>query len=133
MPGQTVIPHLNVNDGEAALAFYEKAFGAKVEMKMPAKDGKRLMHASMSLNGGTVMLVDDFPEFGQMGAKSPALAGATTVTIHLDVPDTDSAVDRALKAGATAIMKPDNMFWGQRYGQLKDPFGHVWSLGGPVT
>ena len=135
MAGPTVIPHLTVNDGEAALAFYEKAFGAKVEVKMPAQDGKRLMHASMSLNGGTVMLADDFPEYKQEmtgAAKSPALAGATTVTIHLEVPDADAAFDRAIKAGATTIMKPDNMFWGARYGQLRDPFGHVWSIGGPV-
>jgi len=134
MTGPTIIPHLNVNDGEAALAFYEKAFGAKTEVKMPAQDGKRLMHASLSLNGGTIMLHDDFPEYdGMGGTKSAARLGGTAVVIHLETPDTDAAFDRATKAGASVIMKPENMFWGARYAQIKDPFGHIWSIGGPVT
>ena len=132
MQGPTVIPHLNVNDGEAAIAFYEKAFGATVAMKVPAQDGKRLMHAALGLNGGTVMLVDDFPEYGMAGAKSPKLAGATTVTIHLEVPDADAAFERALIAGGKILMPLDNQFWGARYGILEDPFGHAWSIGGPL-
>ena len=134
MSGPTIIPHLNVNDGEAAIAFYEKAFGAKTEMKMPAQDGKRLMHASLSVNGGIIMLHDDFPEHDGMGSsKSAARLGGTPVVIHLETADTDATFERATKAGASVILKPENMFWGQRYAQIKDPFGHIWSIGGPLT
>ena len=130
---QSIFPHLTVNDGEAALAFYEKAFGAKIEMKVPAEDKKRLMHASMTIEGGTVLLVDDFSEFGENGGlQAPTRLSGTSVTVHIEVPDADAAFERATKAGATVVMPLGNQFWGARYGKLKDPFGHVWSIGGPV-
>lgn len=131
MPNPTVMPYLTVSDGEAALDFYEKAFGAKVEQKMPAEDGKRLLHAHLTLNGSPVMLSDDFGG-GQGGTRAPAALGGTTVTIHLEVPDADAAAERAVKAGARVIMPVADMFWGARYGKLEDPFGHVWSIASPL-
>ena len=132
MNSPALTPHLVVDDGEAAIAFYEKAFGAKLEAKHPAEDGKRLMHAHLTLGAGALFLHDDFPEFGEHGAKAPARLGGTSCTFHLDVPDADAAWERAVGAGAAVLMPLDNQFWGMRYGQVKDPFGHVWSIGGPV-
>lgn len=133
MNNSTPIPHLAVSDGEAAIAFYEKAFGATLEGKHPAEDGKRLMHAHLKFGAGTVFLHDEFPEFADHGgAKAPTRLGGASCTIHLDVPDADAAWERAIEAGATAVMALDNQFWGMRYGQIKDPFGHIWSVGGPV-
>lgn len=127
------VPHLVVNDGEAAIAFYAEAFGAKLEGKHPAEDGKRLMHAHLKLGGGDLYLMDDFPEYDNYAsAKAPARLGGTSFVIHIDVPDADTAWARAAKAGAQVVMPLDNQFWGMRYGQVKDPFGHVWSIGGPV-
>lgn len=126
------VPHLVVNDGEAAISFYEKAFGATLEAKHPAEDGKRLMHAHLKLGSGALFLHDDFPEFGDRGAKPPTRLGGASCTIHLEVPDADVAWNRAVKAGAEVLMPLDNQFWGQRYGQIKDPFGHLWSIGGPL-
>ena len=127
------IPHLVVSDGEAAIAFYTQAFGARLTDKMLAQDGKRLMHASLQLGEGTLMLNDEFPEFVMAGTSvAPTRLGGTSCTLHLNVPDADAAWKQALDAGATELMPLANQFWGMRYGQLKDPFGHVWSLGGPV-
>lgn len=127
------IPHLVVNDGEAAIAFYTQAFGATLADKMLAQDGKRLMHAALKIGEGMLMLNDEFPEFNMPGtATSPTRLGGTSCTLHLNVADADSAWAQALAAGATEVMPLANQFWGMRYGQLKDPFGHVWSLGGAV-
>lgn len=134
MSDPTLSPYLTVHDGEAAVAFYQAAFGAEILLKLPAADGQRLMHAALALNGGTLMLSDEFPESGDTGGtRSPNRMGGTSVTIHLDVPDADAAFERAVNAGATAIMPLDNVFWGARYGKLRDPFGHVWSIAGPQT
>jgi PhnB protein len=132
MTNCTPIPHLVVNDGEAAIKFYEKAFGATLETKHAAEDGKRLMHAALKVGEGAILLHDDFPEFGDQSVKPPTRLGGASCTIHLEVPDTDAAWKRAVTAGAVEIMPLDNQFWGQRYGKLRDPFGHVWSIGGPV-
>jgi PhnB protein len=124
-----------VSDGEAAILFYEKAFGAKLEAKMPGQDGKRLMHVHLTINGGSVFLVDDFPEFDAgegNGMAPPTRLGGSGVTIHLEVTDADAFWKRAVDAGVTIVMPLDNMFWGARYGKVKDPFGHIWSFGGPV-
>ena len=126
------VPHLVVSNGEAAISFYEKAFGATLQMKHPAEDGKRLMHAHLRFGGGDLMLDDDFPEFGDQGAKAPTSLGGVSCTIHLEVPNADAAWNRAVAAGAQIVMPLDNQFWGARYGQLKDPFGHLWSIGGPL-
>lgn len=129
------VPHLVVNDGEAAIAFYQSAFGARLEGKYPAEDGRRLMHAHLKFGvDGDLYLHDEFPEYGDFGgAKAPTLLGGVSCTIHLNVPDADAIWKQAIDAGAEIIMPLDNQFWGDRYGQLKDPFGHVWSIGGPVT
>ena len=126
------IPHLVVRDGEAAIAFYEKAFGATCEGKHMAEDGKRVMHGHLKLGAGSIYLNDDFPEFGDQGAKAPTRLGGASCVIHIDAPDADVVWERAVKAGAQIVMPLDNQFWGMRYGQLKDPFGHLWSIGGPT-
>lgn len=132
MTNSAPMPHLVVSDGEAACAFYEKAFGATIEAKHPAEDGKRLMHAHLNLGAGTLYLHDEFPEFGGEGAKSPTQLGGASCTIHIDVADADTTWQQAVKAGAEVIMPLDNQPWGMRYGQIRDPFGHIWSIGGPV-
>lgn len=126
-----VVPHLTIRDNRAseAIDFYARAFGATESGRHMAEDGKRILHAHLDLNGGPLMLNDDFPEMGG-GQSSPPPAG---VGLHIDVPDADAAWDRALAAGATVRFALDNQFWGQRYGQVTDPFGHIWSIGGPVS
>ncbi len=127
-PTTGITPFLAIGDGQAeeALAFYERAFGAQVIERNVAQDGRRLMQASAKINGGWIMLSDDFPE---MGFAAP-MPGA--VTMHLQVDDADAWWRRALEAGATVAMEIGDQFWGDRYGQLKDPFGHSWSVGSPI-
>ncbi len=122
----SVTPYLVVSNGEHAIEFYKKAFGAVELYRMPAPDGRRLMHASLEINGSGVMLADEFPEHG--GNRGPDMVGSTTVTIHLQVPNADKAFARAVAAGATVIMPLADMFWGDRFGTLRDPFGHEWSI-----
>ncbi len=125
------IPHLTVSDASAAIDFYTKAFGATEVARIPTPDGKRLMHAEIVLNGGRLFLVDDFPEYRAEGSEvvvAPDIAGSTSVTLHLIVPDCDKAVARAESAGARVVMEPQDAFWGDRYARIVDPFGHSWSL-----
>ena len=126
------IAHIVVADGLAAIEFYQQAFGAICNSKHLSEDGKRVMHSDLTIGAGTLMLNDDFPEFGEQMAKAPTRLGGTSFAIHLEVPDADAAWERAVNAGAQILMPLDNQFWGMRYGQLKDPFGHHWSIGGPV-
>lgn len=129
----TLIPHIPVSDGEAAIAFYEAAFGFTLQGKHAAEDGKRLMHAHLEREGSALFLHDEFPEYGACpGAIAPQRLGGSSCTLHLEVPDADAAWQRALDAGATVAMPLDNQFWGARYGVLTDPFGHTWSIGGPI-
>lgn len=124
-PGsQTITPHLVCRGAADALAFYKKAFGAEEMMRLPGPNGK-LMHAAIQIRGATVMLVDEMPEHGALSPKS--LKG-TPVTIHLNVDDVDAFVSRAVKSGATVKMPVADMFWGDRYGIIEDPFGHRWSV-----
>jgi PhnB protein len=127
-----ITPYLTVFDARAAIEFYQRAFGASESSRMEADDGKRLLHAALALNGSMVMLSDDFPEFNGGQRKAPGPEGGTGVTIHLNVADVDAVMAKAVTAGARALMEPADMFWGQRFGKLRDPFGHEWSLGGPV-
>ena len=117
-------PHLICAGAAEAIAFYKQAFGAEEMIRMPGKDGK-LMHAAVKINGSMVMLVDENVEMGMRGPKS---LGGTPVSIHLDVEDVDVAVERAVKAGATLTMPVADMFWGDRFGMIEDPFGHSWSI-----
>lgn len=132
MSNSAPIPHLVVSDAAAAIEFYQQAFGAVCNSKHMAEDGKRVMHAHLTLGSGTLFLNDDFPEFGGQAAKPPTQLGGTTFSLHIDVPDADVAWERAVKAGVQVLVPLENQFWGMRYGQLKDPFGHHWSIGGPV-
>ncbi|WP_229255916.1 VOC family protein [Duganella fentianensis] len=120
----SVTPHLVCEGAADALAFYIKAFNAREIMRLPGKEG-RLMHASIQIGDSVVMLADDFPEYGGLGPK--ALKGSP-VTLHLSVADVDAAYAQALAAGAQSRMEPADMFWGDRYAQVTDPFGHHWSL-----
>jgi PhnB protein len=130
-----IIPHLIVNDAAAALEFYKKALGATEILRMPTPDGKRLLHAEMQVNGAKIFMCDAFPEQCEShtghGAP-PKTLGGTTVLMHLGVADCDAAVTRAVAAGATVTMEPWDAFWGARYGQVRDPFGHAWSFAHPL-
>jgi PhnB protein len=121
----SVTPHLVCAGAADAIEFYKKAFGAVEEARLPGPGGK-LMHAMIRIGDSAVMLVDENPEWGALGPKS--LKGSP-VTIHLYVENTDVTVERAVKAGAKVTMPVADMFWGDRYGQLEDPFGHHWSVG----
>ena len=120
----SVTPHLVCDGAADAIAFYVRAFGAAELHRMPGPDG-RLMHASIRIGDSVVMLADEAPSWGSLGPK--ALKG-TPVTIHLYVPDADATFAQAVTAGATPRMPVAEMFWGDRYGQLDDPFGHRWAV-----
>jgi len=120
----TVTPHLVCAGAAAAIEFYKKAFGATETARIPGPNGK-LMHASVRIGDSTVMLVDEMPEHGALGPKS--LKGSC-VSLHLYVDDADAFAARAVKAGATLKMPVNEMFWGDRFGQVEDPFGHRWSI-----
>ena len=120
----TLTPHLVCANAADAMNFYAKAFNAVEQMRMPGPNGK-LIHASMRIGDSTLMLVDENPEWGALGPKS--LKGSP-VTIHMYVENVDSTVAQAVAAGAKVTMPVDDMFWGDRYGQLEDPFGHHWSV-----
>ncbi len=126
---QSVVPHLVIRGAAKALGFYVEALGAEERCRMPTPDGK-LMHASMAIGDGLVYLCDEFPEQCST-STSPETLGGTSVTIHLDVEDVDAAFARAVAAGATAAMPPTDMFWGDRFSQVVDPFGHRWSISTP--
>ena len=123
-----VVPHLVCRGAAEAIAFYVRAFGAEETMRLPGPDG-RVVHAGLVVNGSLVMLGEEAPE---MGALSPAALGGSPVTIHLDVDDADAWVARAEAAGAAVEVPVADMFWGDRYGVVRDPFGHRWSIGHPV-
>jgi PhnB protein len=121
---RTVTPHLTCAGAADAVDFYKIAFDASEQSRLPGANGK-LMHASLRIGDSTVMLTDEMPEWGLLGPK--ALKGSP-VAIHLYVDDVDAFVARAVAAGATVTMPVADMFWGDRYGQLEDPFGHRWSV-----
>jgi len=125
-----VIPHLVVDDAAAALEFYKKALGAEEVMRLPAEDGKRLMHSEIKVGDARIFVRDAFPEHCEAGGKdgSPKAFGGTAVTLHLQVANCDAAVKQAAAAGATVVLEPWDAFWGDRYAQVTDPFGHAWSF-----
>jgi PhnB protein len=120
----TVTPHLVCAGASDAIEYYKKAFGAIELARMPGPDG-RLMHAMVKIGDSPVMLVDEFPEWG---GKGPKALGGTPVTLHLQVTDADAVFKSAVDAGATVKMPIADMFWGDRYGIVIDPFGHSWSI-----
>jgi uncharacterized glyoxalase superfamily protein PhnB len=121
----TLTPHIIVKDADKAIDFYKRAFGAEEIARMPGPDGKTIMHAELKIGDSMLMLAGEFPE---MGCLSPLSVGGTAVTLHLYVEDVDAATERAVKAGATLKMPVADMFWGDRYGAVTDPFGHQWSI-----
>jgi len=125
-PGlHTVTPHLICAGAADAIDFYKKAFGAVELSRIPGSDGK-IMHASIRIGDSVIMLNDENVQWGTLGPKH--LKGSP-VTIHLYVENTDATFEQAVRAGATATMPPADMFWGDRYAKIEDPFGHQWSIG----
>jgi PhnB protein len=130
-PTTGLTPHITISDarGSIAVDFYKAAFGAEEHARMLADDGKRLMHCHLIINGGSLMINDDFPEY-----RGPADVGSGPplgVTLHLQVDDADAWFARAVAAGAAATMPLEDMFWGDRYGQVSDPFGYRWAIAMP--
>ena len=121
----TLVPHITVHDAKAAIAFYQKAFGAVEQFRLAMPDG-RILHAQVKIGDSILMLADEFPEHG--GSKSPRGIGGSPVMIHVNVPNVYHTVAQAVAAGATITMPVADMFWGERYGRLRDPFGHEWSV-----
>jgi PhnB protein len=120
----SLTPFLTVSDAVRAIEFYKNAFGAKERGVMKGPDGK-VMHAELMIGDSIIMLSDEFPEFG---SASPTTIGGSPMGLHIYVDGVDAAFDRAVKAGAQVEMPVMDQFWGDRYGRLKDPFGHKWSI-----
>ncbi|MDA4130774.1 MAG: VOC family protein [Thaumarchaeota archaeon] len=120
----TVTPYLVVSNGSGAIEFYKKAFGAKEVQTHKTPDGK-ILNAQLKIGDSMVMLSDEFPG---ADTRSPLSLGTSTVTLHIYTEDVDKLWNRATTAGALIMMPLNNQFWGERYGQLADPFGHRWSL-----
>lgn len=121
-----VVPYLSVSNANDAAAFYAKAFGATEAFRHPLDDKGRTMHIHLHINKGSVMLADFYPEHGFAYERPQAF------TMHLKVDDVDKWWKRATDAGAEIVLPPQEMFWGDRYGQLRDPFGVMWSMGAPA-
>ncbi len=121
----TVTPHLVIQGAAAAIEFYKKALGAEEIRRIPGPGGT-LMHAEVKVGNSIVMLCDEFP--GSEGWGAPSTLKGTTTALHLYVEDTDALYNRAVAAGAQPVCPPTDMFWGDRYAQINDPFGHRWSI-----
>ena len=129
-------PYLTVKGAAKAVDFYKKAFAAKENMRMPAQDGKRLMHADLTINGGRVLMSDWFEEHQGDGAIAPPSSrnlAPVAVALHYSTPrEVDAAYRRALEAGCKNIQEPQDMFWDARFAMLSDPFGHRWMMNAPL-
>ena len=119
-----ITPYLSVTSAARAIEFYREAFGAVETLRMTADDG-RVGHAEITIGGANVMLADEHPEIGFL---SPETLGGAGMTLQLPVDDVDATYDRAVAAGATGVRPPDDQFYGERGGRLRDPFGHQWML-----
>lgn len=126
-PLQGVTPYLTVRSAKKAVRFYKQAFGAEEVRRVDAEDRERLMHGHLKINGADILLADVFPE--HEGALERAPFG---VTLHLAVDHADEWWHRAISGGAEPLMPLADQFWGDRYGQVRDPFGHTWSIGAPI-
>jgi len=120
----TITPHITLRNAAQAIEFYKKAFGAEELGRSLTPDGK-IMHAAVRIGDSLIMMNDEFPN---MGSSSAEALGGTNVTLHIQTEDVDSLFDRAVKAGAKPTMPLANQFWGDRYGQVVDPFGQRWSV-----
>jgi PhnB protein len=121
----TITPHLTVRGAADAIDFYKRAFGARERGRMPLPDGKTIMHAELQIGNSIVFLADEFPD---MGCRAPQTLGGATGALHLYVKDVDRTFQRAVAAGAAVRMPVADMFWGDRYAKVADPFGHEWGL-----
>lgn len=125
-PGfRTVTPHLVIRGAAKAIEFYKKAFGAEEIMRMPGMGPDSIGHAELKIGDSIIMLADEFPG---MPVQSPAKLGGTTVNLHLYVKDCDATFNQAVAAGAKVTMPLMDMFWGDRFGKVMDPFGHEWAV-----
>jgi len=122
------VPHLIVNNGLAALEFYKRVFDGKEGHRMMAADGKRLLHGEIVLDGHTIFVSDEFSEPEGGTCKTPETLGGTCVRITVHTDNADELVERALSLGAELLMPVEDMFWGARYGKIRDPFGHEWGI-----
>jgi PhnB protein len=120
----TLTPYLAVEDAASAIEFYQRAFDAKERVRMPGPGGA-IMHAELEIGDSVLMLSDPFP---QASTKPPKELGGTSVSLMLYVEDTDASYRQAIDAGATSLMEPDDMFWGDRFSSVQDPFGHSWTI-----
>jgi PhnB protein len=120
----TISPYLAVDDAAEAIAYYKKAFGAEETVRMEAPDGK-IGHAELKIGDSHVMLSDPFP---QASTTPPKELGGTSASIFMYVEDVDAVVQQAVGAGATVTMEVEDQFWGDRFGSITDPFGHIWSI-----
>lgn len=124
-PGyHTITPYITVTDTREAIEFYKRAFGAEEIYTMPGPDGK-IIHAEIKIGDSIVMISDEYPDFG---ARAPVSVGCNTQSLMVYVPDVDASFERAVQAGAEPRRPVENMFWGDRYGQVTDPYGHKWQL-----
>lgn len=121
----SVTPGLAVRNAAAAIEFYKKAFGAKEKTRMPGPDGQSVMHAELQIGDSYVMIGEEMP---QMGSPSPESLNGSPVSLYIYVKNVDKAFEQAVNAGASVVMPVTDMFWGDRHGALKDPFGHRWGL-----
>jgi PhnB protein len=121
----TLTPYLAVDDAAAAIEYYKRAFGAKERMRMNGPDGK-IGHAELEIGDSLVMLADPFPH---ASITPPSEVGSTTASICMYVEDVDAVVRKAVVEGATITEELEDKFWGDRFGTITDPFGHVWSIG----
>lgn len=122
---RTVTPHITCKGAAEAIAFYKKAFGAEEIMCMTIPNSPAVMHAEIKIGDSLIMLNDEFPGGG---ITAPATLKGTTVGIHLYTENCDALFNRAVAAGAKPLMPPMDMFWGDRFATVTDPFGHVWNI-----
>jgi uncharacterized glyoxalase superfamily protein PhnB len=125
MATHELFAYLGAKDAAKAIDFYSKAFGAKEKFRLTEPSG-RIGHAELDFDGTTLMLADEFPEYGLPG---PQTLGGTPVTIHLHVDNADEVIRRAVAHGAEILMEPKDQFYGERSGSIRDPFGHRWNIG----
>ena len=121
---QSVVPYLAVDDAKKAIEFYKRAFGATERSMMAGPDGL-IAHCELQIGDAVIMLADPYPQFT---TKPPKQVGATTVGLFMYVEDVDEAIQTAADAGATITMPAEDQFWGDRFGQVQDPFGHYWQI-----
>ncbi|HEY8212343.1 MAG TPA: glyoxalase/bleomycin resistance/extradiol dioxygenase family protein [Myxococcaceae bacterium] len=129
---QPIIPYLAVDNASAAVELYVKAFGAREVSRQPAPNNpSKLLHVELEINGGRLMMADDFPEMRGGKASTAKALGGSPVTLHITSERAEQLFNQAVKAGAKVVMPFGPQFWGSNYGQVQDPFGLLWSLGTP--